>query len=373
MDSLEDSPLAKKIRMEKPVRRILSLDGGGVKGVFTIEVLARIEQLLREKTGDGKAVLADYFDFVGGTSTGAIIATCVSWGMSMERVRSFYMEKAAEIFSQAAWYKRFKYRFVAQNITRLLREVFVNHDGTEALLHTPRLNTVLLVAMQNVSTGSAWPVTNNPFAMYNALSNPESNLRIPLWKLVRASTAAPTFFEPESISLGDKKFVFVDGALTPYNNPSLISFMTATLPRYNIGWPMGEQRLVLVSIGTGRSRTGDAYLLPKSMNLLYAARQVPKALMDGISVQQDMICRVLGRCLHGEPIDSEAGDFIGDAPDGKKFSYVRYNKTFTRQELAEIKKTTGAGFELDDLTLMEVLAERGAEYAAEHVDITHLL
>jgi patatin-like phospholipase/acyl hydrolase len=210
MDLLESSPLARKIREEKPLRRILALDGGGVRGVFAIEILAQIEKLYREKFKQPDAVLADYFDFVGGTSTGAIIATCVSWGMPMERIRQFYQEKARQIFAEAAWYLRWKHRFLAHNITNLLREQFANEDGSEALLDTPRLKTVLLAAMQNVSTGSAWPVTNNPFAKYNGADNPESNLKIPVWKLVRASTAAPTFFEPETIKLGENTFVCVD-------------------------------------------------------------------------------------------------------------------------------------------------------------------
>jgi uncharacterized protein len=60
-------------------RKLLALDGGGIRGVITIEVLAEIESLLRKKTGP-KVVLADDFDYVAGTSTGAIIATCISLG-----------------------------------------------------------------------------------------------------------------------------------------------------------------------------------------------------------------------------------------------------------------------------------------------------
>ena len=268
MDSQEASILARQIRQSKPVRRILALDGGGVRGVFAIEILARIEELIRKQTGNEAAVLSDYFDFIAGTSTGAIIATCLSWGMSMAKIRKFYQERTREIFSRAIWYRRFKHKFLAQNISQLLREQFVDEDGTEALLGTSRLRTVLLVAMQNLSTGSAWPVTNNPFARYNGPSDPESNLRIPLWKLVRASTAAPTFFEPESIIMGSKEFVFVDGGLTPYNNPALISFLTATLPSYRIQWPAGERNLLVVSVGNGRSRTGDALFLIQASSLL---------------------------------------------------------------------------------------------------------
>ena len=56
-------------------KRILALDGGGIRGILTVQFLKRIEKLVRDRTGDNSAVLADYFDLIGGTSTGAIIAS----------------------------------------------------------------------------------------------------------------------------------------------------------------------------------------------------------------------------------------------------------------------------------------------------------
>jgi uncharacterized protein len=373
MEPPDGNALAGRIRQAKPIRRILSLDGGGVRGVFAIEILFRMEELIRTTSGNKEALLSDYFDLIAGTSTGAIIATCISWGMPVSTIRAFYHERAKEIFSRAEWYRQYQHKFHAVNITELLKETFVEEPGREALLGTEKLKTVLLMAMQNFTTGSAWPVTNNPFAKYNDLSHPESNLRIPLWKLVRASTAAPTFFEPQSIEMGDKNFVFVDGALTPYNNPALIAYLTATLPKYNISWPEGENRLLVISLGNGRSGTGDAQFVPKDMNMVYAARQVPKALMDGMSVQQDTMCRVLGKCLHGEVLDSEIGDLIESAEVEKRFSYARYNQTFTEEEIEQIKQETGCGLELDNLDLLEVLTKHGASYAADNVKPEHLL
>ena len=83
------------------MKRLLTLDGGGIRGVFSLEVLARIEQLLREKTGNANLVLADHFHYLGGTSTGAIIATCLSWGMSVAEVHELYTNRAIEMFRLA--------------------------------------------------------------------------------------------------------------------------------------------------------------------------------------------------------------------------------------------------------------------------------
>ena len=84
--------------------------------------------------------------------------------------------------------------------------------------------------------------------------NEECNLDLPLWQLVRASTAAPLYFPPEIITLGRQKFEFLDGGITAYNNPALIAYLTATQPCYRIGWPAGTDQLHLVSIGTGQTR-----------------------------------------------------------------------------------------------------------------------
>ena len=106
--------------------------------------------------------------------------------------------------------------------------------------------------MRNATTGSAWPVSNNPRARYNQEGEHGSNLLLPLWQLVRASAAAPVFFLPEAIKIGRSAFEFADGGTTPYCNPALIAALTATLPCYRVEWPTGTDRLHLVSVGTGR-------------------------------------------------------------------------------------------------------------------------
>ena len=92
--------LTERIDEHRP-KRLLALDGGGIRGALTIEVLAGIEELLRAELGAGDDfVLADYFDYVGGTSTGAIIAACIAWGMPVATVRAFYRENAEEMFER---------------------------------------------------------------------------------------------------------------------------------------------------------------------------------------------------------------------------------------------------------------------------------
>ncbi|HET6938275.1 MAG TPA: patatin-like phospholipase family protein, partial [Nocardioides sp.] len=81
--------------------RLLSIDGGGVRGVVALEVLARIEQVLRDESGDPGLVLGDWFDYVGGTSTGAIIAGGVAMGLPVHRIQQLYRENMHSIFDRA--------------------------------------------------------------------------------------------------------------------------------------------------------------------------------------------------------------------------------------------------------------------------------
>jgi patatin-like phospholipase/acyl hydrolase len=63
---------------------MLSIDGGGIRGLIALEFLSRVEAILRDKSGRKDLVLADYFDYVGGTSTGAIVATLISLGFATD-------------------------------------------------------------------------------------------------------------------------------------------------------------------------------------------------------------------------------------------------------------------------------------------------
>ncbi|HEV2805166.1 MAG TPA: patatin-like phospholipase family protein [Chthoniobacterales bacterium] len=361
---------------EQPMKRLLALDGGGIRGVFSLEILARIEAHVRAARGQPDLVLADYFDYIAGTSTGAIIATCLSWGMSVAEVLDLYTNRAVEIFRPAPLYRRFWNKFEAEAITRMFKMI-LSEDGEgkePSLLGTKKLRTLLTLVMRNHTTGSPWPVSNNPAAKYNDPNRPTCNLVLPLWQLVRASTAAPVYFPPETIELGGVRHVFVDGAITPYNNPALLLFSMATLPQYNLNWPTGADKMLLVSVGTGRSRTGAGELRGDQMNLLFTARSVPMALMDSISLQQDIMCRTLGHCLEGAPIDNELGDLRGEIADigRKQFSYVRYDHLFTTEELTHAKTLNKAGITLDNLAMMPFLRELGARYADKHVHAEHL-
>ena len=317
-------------------KKILALDGGGIRGMMAVEVLAAIETLLREKLGRGDDfVLADYFDFVSGTSTGAIIAACISIGMKVADIRSFYISSGEEMFDKASLLKRFRYQYEDEKLAAKMQEVF----GKDTTLGSDKLKTVLMMVMRNASTDSPWPVSNNPFAKYNAPARPDCNLNLPLWQMVRASTAAPVYFPPEVVKIGGHEFVFVDGGITTYNNPAFQAFLMATVEPYKMNWPAGEDKMLVVSIGTGTSPQANADLSPNEMNLVYNAGSLPSALMYAALNEQDMLCRIFGKCVAGDALDREVGDLIGTkgpAGPSKLFTYARYNAELSVEGLQSL-------------------------------------
>lgn len=341
-------------------RKLLALDGGGIRGVLTLQILAEIERQLAEATMPADTRkdfrLGDFFDYIGGTSTGAIIAAGLARGMSAAELLRFYTDLGPMIFEPAKLLHRFWNLYRADPLRDQLKEVF----GEDTDLSSDTLRCLLLVVTRNATTDSPWPISSNPFARYNLRHRPDCNLRIPLWKLVRASTAAPVYFPPEVLEWEegnpDKAFVFVDGGVTPYNNPAFLLYRMATLPEYRLGWQQGEDQMMLISVGTGSGPTAGATVLDPSSTLLESAKGVPSALMYAAQVDQDVNCRTVGRCVHGARIDRELCDLIPREPvemkDGKlptcdemgpplpltrdtkrAFLYARYDADLSRKGL----------------------------------------
>jgi patatin-like phospholipase/acyl hydrolase len=330
---------------QQTTRKLLALDGGGIRGVMTLEVLAKIEEELQQKLGrTNKFVLSDYFDYIAGTSTGAIIATCLSLGMRVDDIRKFYIDSGPAMFDKTNLLRRyFRNKFSDQKLSKKLQNVIAQQSGEAmATLGSKALKTYLMLVLRNATTDSPWPVSNNPEAKYNDTTRPDCNLNLPLWQLVRASTAAPTYFPPEVITFKGKdkqdyEFIFVDGGVTMYNNPAFQLFLMATLGPYKIGWPTGEDKMLLVSVGTGTAADANKNLTPEQMNIIYNASSLPSAFMFAASNEQDFLCRAFGKCLQGGQLDREVWDMKEENGQGpvnpKLFTYMRYNADLSREGL----------------------------------------
>ena len=361
-----------KVKSPAP-HKLLACDGGGIRGIISVEILAKIEHDLRASSGKPELVLADYFDYVAGTSTGAIIATLVALGFSVDQIREFYIKSGAEMFEPARLWERFRTKFHKDRLTAMLKEVI----GEQTPLNSDKLRTLLMIVLRNATTDSPWPLSNNPLAKYNEATRADCNANLPLWQLVRGSTAAPTYFPPEVINLGgQREFVFVDGGVTMYNNPAFQLFLMATTEPYRLCWPTGENKMLVVSVGTGASANANASLSPDEMHLLYNAGTIPSALMAAALNEQDFLCRIFGKCLAGDPLDREIGTVIGQGiPDVPKlFTYVRYNADLSRPGLDALGLQKIQPAHVQQMDSVEHLAEMqqvGKAVAAQKVSATH--
>ncbi len=335
----------------KPTRKMLALDGGGIRGVLTLSFLKRIEDIV------GKP-LAEYFDYIAGTSTGAIIAAGLASGKTVDEMIGFYRRSGPAMFERTRYLERLRSLYQHGALQKELQKTFGKEtDLRLSGVDNGNLKTLLLVVTKNVTTDSPWPISSNPDAIYNDPDRSDSNLNIRLWQIVRASTAAPIYFPPEVIACDPKNqkktFVFVDGGVTPYNNPAFLLYRFATEPAYNLEWETGEDKLLLISVGTGAAATLGATADAPESNMLSTGLGIPGALMYASLIDQDINCRAVGRCVHGDVIDRELLDMIpreGEAVGGfdkrmsrpvtpitqdlgRRFLYARYNVDLGRENL----------------------------------------
>jgi predicted acylesterase/phospholipase RssA len=372
--------LEKRYNNDQP-RKILSLDGGGIRGILTLEILLELENQLRAELESNESFrLSDFFDYIGGTSTGAIIAAGLSRGMSVQQLLDFYEDKGKAMFDKAFLLKRVRYFYNEGPLLTELKKTFGEGDID---LRSGDFKSLLLVVTMNRTTDSPWPISNNPAAKYNAPNRPDCNLRIPLYQLIRASTAAPAYFRPETLqwdpSNPDKTFVFVDGGVTPYNNPSFLMYRMATQQPYGLNWKTGEKQLMIVSVGTGAAPSPGVY-----DNLLETVQELPNNLMYTMQVDQDINCRTVGRCIFGATIDRELGDMIPldannkilslDNDASRHFSYVRYNADLSEKGLKELGLDhidSDEIREMDSVKNMPQLREVGRKAAKQQVNMSH--
>jgi len=336
-------------------KRILSLDGGGVRGAISIGFLEQLEKTIAEIEGR-PTLLCDWFDLIGGTSTGAIIAAALALGFSATDIRKFYRDLAQRVFRRSLWrVTGVLSKFDRRNLMRELDAVLATRT-----LDSDDLRTGLGIVTKRLDTGSCWFLANNPKAMY--WNDPPDhaylgNRHYRLSHLVRASAAAPHYFDPELIRIVDNEppGLFIDGGLTPHNNPALQLLLYAALPQYGLAWPLGAKNLTIVSIGTGYSRPRVGL---RELRWIRPLGMAIRALGAQIAETQQLVLTLmswLGDTPTAWPINSEIGDVAGvPAPFGQPlFRFLRYDIRIEQDWLArefgvEIDARTIARYRLLD-------------------------
>ncbi len=324
-------------RIQKPgPKRILSLDGGGIRGALTLGFLEKIEELLSYRFQKDDFRLCDYYDLIGGTSTGSIIASGLAIGMRAKEIKQMYLAIGGKIFgTKYNWYKYYRRgaKYSHLPLEEALQKIFNGYT-----LGDQRIKSLLCIVTKRVDTYSTWPVINNPLGKYY-----DDNKDIPLWELIRASTAAPSYFEPKIIRVNALKEnipqygAFIDGGVSSANNPSFQLFLLAQAQGYRINWNSGKEDLFITSIGTGTFRKKFFYEDFKKVSLLQWGKSIPNLFMEDASYVNQSLLQFFSNPPNPVEIDGELGDLDGEIlTDQPLLSYLRYNAYLTKDQLDQL-------------------------------------
>lgn len=273
-------------------KRILSLDGGAVKSVIQIAYLERIEAILRAKHSNADLILSDYFDFVGGASTGALLATAITLGYKAQQIKELLFDFLPKMFRQPLLsVPAISPRFDTGQLAKQLLEEFGDRP-----LGSGDIKTGLAILTKRLDTNSLWVLTNNPRGRFWENSTQVADQAVDtagavigskhlkLRDLLRASTSAPYYFAPKKMQIGgNEKGLFADGGISAHNNPSLKMLMLATAQEDGFNWKHGADKIFLVSIGAGSTIPKTPLMLPGflgSLTLPLAIRSLRSVVSD---------------------------------------------------------------------------------------------
>lgn len=235
--------------------KILSIDGGGIRGIFPAMLLANYEAELK-KNGVEKWQVYQNFDLICGTSTGGIIAIALALGIPAKVIYDLYYNNAEKIFgNKKGFLRRFKFSAHKRDpIEKLIKEIFMSyHNGEDG--KDPRLKhckTHVAVPIYDLMEGRPAVLKSNYHPAF------VRDYHIPAYQAALATSAAPTYFDPYSASYTDlnglgKPFLNkVDGGIFA-NNPTLNGIVEAQK-----AFNLELKDLSVLSIGTGHQRFCDA-------------------------------------------------------------------------------------------------------------------
>jgi uncharacterized protein len=230
---------------------ILSIDGGGIRGLIPAKVLAELEREL--KLLNTEKPLYEYFDLICGTSTGAILAIAIALGIPAKDLVIFYKKYAQVIFPK--WYLKVfpsKSRAILtsiysnKNLRKKLKEIYTEANGGQIPL------------MNDLKTNVCIPVFNGNDGQINVIKTKHCedyirDYKLPAHEVALSSASAPIYFSPHTFSFSNEfgegvNVNMIDGGIFA-NNPSLIGVLEAT---EKLGCDFSEVRLL--SLGTGKGK-----------------------------------------------------------------------------------------------------------------------
>lgn len=263
---------------------VLSIDGGGIRGIIPALILQEIQQQLGRP-------LHQAFDLIAGTSTGGIIALAIGTrcknGAPFEpaELADMYVDNAGRIFNKSFF----------SSVKELMGPKYPA-EGIETVLQEKFSDTMFSTALTNLLISSYDVQTQLPFFFKSSRIAKDPAWDWPIWKIARATSAAPTFFPPFHLTRPPQDdYALVDGGVF-VNNPAMAAYAEARAL-----FPSATEFNV-VSVGTGDRRDGISYSQCKGWGLLGWARHIPSVMMDSVSeaidYELDQIVGATAGCKH---------------------------------------------------------------------------
>ncbi|VDN01765.1 unnamed protein product [Thelazia callipaeda] len=278
-ESMQEKALEVRHQMTPENKRklvnVMSLDGGGIRGLVILQTLLHIENLL------GRSVM-DYFHWLGGTSTGAIVALALAKGYSLRRCQRLYLQMKDEIFvGERPYSEKLIEHIFKQNFGEGATMAQLTHRKVVVFASSVQTNPPELKLFRNYTL----PLSKAENKMLG-FDDPSKNL---IWKCARYTSAAPTYFTP--------KDNFVDGGLMS-NNPTLD--LMSDVHFYNAACLKAKKEPVqigcILSLGTGQAPIEVIKSLKLNFDLPRNVSEVKSAIRDLMITASNGACVVRGRC-----------------------------------------------------------------------------
>lgn len=347
--------------------KILSLDGGGIRGVLSATILQEIEKTLIERKKPG---LHEYFDLIAGTSTGSILAAAIACKKQADELVKLYNDEGKNIFlEQVRWQRKWRWlgKLIASKAlyphsrgNKGLSEVLKRQLIDKTLNKCPKIGEIdrpnlLLLAYDVFSRNTTWFANDDPTEWYNDIE---------LWEICTASASAPTFFPPYKLLFRstDQFLPHIDGGVSA-NNPELVaiahalSMQTKKQPQPKIN------EIAVLSIGTGQTTRPYTYDQIKNWGLLEWVKNIPNIFLNPSAENSQYISKRIFLSIglqHYLRLDFALNEWFEERKSEKlpqllntPYNKYIYKKTQERKQISE---------DIDNPDICQVLIEAAQCY-----------
>ena len=289
----------KKKKKEEKKFKILSLDGGGIRGVLSARLLKEVETILKEKN---KGELHEYFDLIAGTSTGSILAAGIACHKTAEELIQLYQDEGNNIFLPRVRWERnlrllgrlfgsnalYPHKSGEQGLANVLKRQLIHKElGKSPSIADIEEPQLLILAYNVLSRYTEWFANDDPTEWYY-----KNNIE--LWKICTASASAPTYFPPYNLpsSLDRKQDIpHIDGGVSA-NNPELPAIAHALcMKRKENTPPLKIEDIAVLSIGTGQTTRPYTYTEIKNWGLLKWVANMPNIFLNPPAINSEEITK----------------------------------------------------------------------------------